>query len=137
MSQPLRATVIVLLAAGLFAACGHGPLAGEPADGPSATAAGPNAVATSPWAPEAEPRTCNINRYPERCDAIGWFECGFDAVCQDGAITARWHEHVFCGGLAEQIQNYSCTTVCPRGCKKDVAYGWPEDGQQLIEMYCN
>jgi hypothetical protein len=84
---------------------------------------------------EAPP--CEAPDYSSDCAEVGYFQCGFMATCEDGVVQAEWHEHVFCEGQeVEEIVNYSCATACPDACKPGEIYDWPEDGDGLIEAYC-
>ena len=80
---------------------------------------------------------CEYPSYSDDCAEVDYFQCGFEASCEDGVVQAFWHEHVFCPGApVEDIVDYSCATVCPGACKPGEIYDWPEDGAGLIEAYC-
>lgn len=46
---------------------------------------------------------CAYPNYPPDCSLVDYFQCGFDAYCDDGVILVSWHEHVFCNGQEEII----------------------------------
>lgn len=71
---------------------------------------------------------------PHDCINVSYFECGFMSTCEDGVISAEWHEHVFTGDV-EDIIFYDCTHVCEFGCSGEDP-GWPESGEQLVAIAC-
>jgi hypothetical protein len=78
---------------------------------------------------------CVYPDYPTDCSLVDYFQCGFEAYCDDGVIHVSWHEHVFCNGQ-EEIVEFTCTYACPYGCEEGAYIDWPEDGQQLVADNC-
>lgn len=88
---------------------------------------------------------CVIPQYSNACEDVDYFQCGFDATCEDGVIRADWHEHLFCGGNGDEILDedeteeialYSCTHRCEFGCRADADSIWPSDGRELVDALC-
>jgi hypothetical protein len=76
--------------------------------------------------------------YPEQCEAVSDFQCGFTAACVDGVIQATWHIHHFCSpnDALEDIIEYACEASCALGCIGGDYYEWPQNGQQLVADLC-
>jgi len=78
---------------------------------------------------------CVYPDYPTDCSLVDYFQCGFDAYCDDGVILVSWHEHVFCDEV-EEIIEFTCTYECPYGCEEGAYIEWPENGEQLVADSC-
>ncbi len=78
---------------------------------------------------------CEYPDYSSDCSQVDYFECGFEAHCEEGSVVANWHEHVFCEGYPEQIVEYSCSYDCADGCTDGRAI-WPENGDALVAGWC-
>lgn len=79
---------------------------------------------------------CHPPSFPENCSLVTEFQCGFAARCEKGTLHAEWHHHWFCDG-EEEITPFQCSYACPHGCEEGEIVDWPQDGQALVEEYCN
>ena len=78
---------------------------------------------------------CNHGSQPSDCSAVGSFQCGFMARCEDGTISVQWHEHMMCNGH-DDIQGYGCSYTCPSGCVEGEIAAWPQSGTELVTEFC-
>jgi hypothetical protein len=78
--------------------------------------------------------SCTYPTYPTDCSQVSYFDCGFEASCQNGTIRADWHEHIEmeCGEIVE----FWCEYECPYGCAADEYTDWPQDGAELVAGMC-
>ena len=76
---------------------------------------------------------CEWPPYSENCADIPYFQCGFMGFCEDGVLTAEWHEHIFCAG-EEHIVDYWCEHACD--CKDGDIIDWPDSGAAFVDGYC-
>jgi len=79
---------------------------------------------------------CEWPEYPYDCAEVPYFQCGFMGSCEDGVLSAGWHEHVFCNG-EEHIIDFACEHVCEFGCKDGEIMDWPESGAAFVKDHCN
>lgn len=77
---------------------------------------------------------CQMPSYSTNCIEVEYFQCGFNAKCEDGVISISWHEHA-CDG-SSWVKSYSCTYTCPKGCNPN-GIPWVSPGSQLIAQACN
>ena len=82
---------------------------------------------------------CGGPSFPDQCVDVSEFQCGFQATCAAGTVTAAWHVHVFCSDddPIEDIVDFTCSVACPNGCQEGVSYDWPQSGAQFVEMFCD
>gem|GEM_PF-1792749 len=82
---------------------------------------------------------CGAPSFPDQCGEVSEFQCGFMAACTAGTVEAAWHVHVFCSDddPMEDIVDYTCSVICPKGCQEGTFYDWPQNGTELLEMFCD
>jgi hypothetical protein len=76
---------------------------------------------------------CTVPVYSQDCSQVPHFDCGFSAICSGSTVKVSWHEHIFCEGQ-EQVQSYTCSYSCAGTCVSTT--GWPKDGADLVQMFC-
>jgi hypothetical protein len=77
--------------------------------------------------------------FPEQCEQVSSFECGFQATCEAGVVHAEWHVHHFCSphDVLEDILPYACDVTCPHGCTEGTFVDWPASGTELVALFCH